>query len=98
MVEAEAIQSVVTQGGIQAATAAMREADAGQILGTNTASLREAHRQRHGRPALKQLPFNWNAPDKYVELLNFKMEVTNILQTKAYKLLEEGKVPLLRTG
>ena len=42
--------------------------------------------QRHSLPALKHLSFNWNAPDNYVELLSFKMEVMNILQNKTYKL------------
>ena len=41
---------------------------------TNTASLREVLRNRHGGPAMKQPPFNWNSPDKYVEVLNFKMD------------------------
>ena len=48
----------------------------------NTAILREAHKQRHGRPGPKQLSFNLSAWDKYVELLDFRIEVTNTLQTK----------------
>ena len=34
--------------------------------------------------------------DKYVELLTFEMEVTNILQAKTYELNEEGYVPLIK--
>ena len=44
----------------------------------------EVHRQRHDRPALKQAAFNWNAQDKYVELLNFDMDIIIILMTKTY--------------
>ena len=41
---------------------------------------------------LSQPASNWEAPDRYVELLNFEMEVANVLQAKAYDL-EEDKVP-----
>ena len=34
--------------------------------------------------------------DMYVKLMNFEMEVTNILETKAYKLIDEEKVPVIR--
>ena len=78
MVQAEAIQSEVTKAAIQG--------DAGAISGANTVNPREVHRQRHGGPAVKQLSFNLNAPGKYVELVNFEVEVTNILQTKMYRL------------
>ena len=71
----------------------LKETDAGPRPGTRTVSLREAHRRRHGRSALKQPSFNWNATGKYIELLSFEMEVTNILQTKTYELNEEEKLP-----
>ena len=29
---------------------------------------------------MKQTMLNWNAKDKYVELQNFKLEVSNVLQ------------------
>ena len=38
------------------------------------------------RPALRQVSFNWNAPDMHVELMYFKVEIANILLTKSYKL------------
>ena len=79
-----------------AAVMAKKEADAEYPSGTNTASSGEAHRHRHGRPALRQPSFNWNVPNKYVELLCFEMEVMNILQTKTYKLTVEGKVPMIK--
>ena len=99
MLESEAIQSVFTQAAVQAATAmvmAMREAGTGPISGTNTSSSKEAHRQRYDRPDLEQLSFNCNAPDRYAELLNFKMEVTNILQIKTYKVTDEENIPIIK--
>ena len=84
---------------IQAATAAMmvnREVDAGPISYANIASTGEVCRQKYGGPALKQLSFNWNAPDKYVELQSFKMEDTNILQTNMYILTEEDDFPIIK--
>ena len=36
--------------------------------GTHTISWRETHRHRHSRSALRLPPFNWNVPDRYVEL------------------------------
>ena len=95
MANLDAIQSIFTQVAIQAVTAAaieMRETDAGPLSGTNTAHLREVHRQRHGRPALKQPSFNWNAPGKWVELLNFKKEVTYFKQ-KYTNLLGKKESP-----
>ena len=52
--------------------------------------------QRHGGSALKQQSFKWNASEDGVEVLNFKMEVTNILQMKMYELTEEEKVPIIK--
>ena len=60
----------------------MREGDLGPTPGINTISLGETFIHRHSRPALMKPSFNWNAPDKYVELLTFEMEVANILQIK----------------
>ena len=31
----------------------------------------------------------WDTQDRYIELMNFEMEVLNILETKAYELSEE---------
>ena len=56
MAESEAIQTMIKQVAIQAATAlvmALRKVDAGPRSGTCTTCLREMHRQRHGRQALK---------------------------------------------
>ena len=35
---------------------------------------------------------------RYIELINFKMEVSNILETRANKLSEEEKVPEIKKG
>ena len=73
MVESKEIQTVVNQAAIQAATAIMmmlRGADAKSQL-ASVANLREPQQMRHGRPALEKHWFNWNAQEKYIELLNF---------------------------
>ena len=69
---------VVTQAAIKAEMALVmgtRETDAAPIPDANTAISIEACRQRHGRPALKQPSFNWNAPDKFIELLISKWKL-----------------------
>ena len=58
------------------------DADVGSRSVTNTAILREPQRQRHGAPGLEKPSNNWNVLDKYVELLNFELVVTNIIKTK----------------
>ena len=88
MAELETIQTVVTQAAIQAATVVvmvMIEADSGPIMAVSTASSGQAHRQRHGGPALKQASFNWNSPGKYVEVLCFEIKVVDILQCLKHK-------------
>ena len=40
--------------------------------------------------------FNWNAQDRYIELLNFKIKVMNIPKTKTYELTDEEKVPVTK--
>ena len=49
---------------------------------TTTTSHKELQRQRHSILALEKLPFNSDIQDKYVRLMNFKMEVMNILGTR----------------
>ena len=95
----ETIWTVVMQAAIQAAMAAvlaMRQADTSTASGTNTVSLGEACKHGHGVPALRQPSFNWNAADKYIILLRFEMEVTNILQAKINELTEEAKGPIIK--
>ena len=40
---------------------------------------------------------NWKAPDRYVELVSFEMEVANVFQGDVYDLIEEAKVPIIKT-
>ena len=63
---------------------ALRDAHAEPTSDVSMASVGETHRHRYGRQALRQPSFDWKAPDKYVELLNFEIEVVNILQTRTY--------------
>ena len=41
--------------------------------------LHDASGPKIGRPAMRQLMFNWNAKDKYSELKAFRLEVNNVL-------------------
>ena len=40
--------------------------------------------------------FNCSTHDRYTELINFEMEVTNILEMKAYELNDEEKVTVIK--
>ena len=44
---------------------------------------------------LSQPVFDWKVPDRYVELLNFEMEVANIVQAKTCDLNDEENVPII---
>ena len=94
MVGLDSMQMAVMQVAIQAAIVAvmsLKEADTGPTTGVNMAKAGEMHRPRHGGPALRQPAFNWETPDECIELLNFEMEETNILQARAYKLNDDEK-------
>ena len=43
---------------------------------------------------MKQHVFNWNGKDKYEELQNFKLEVSNVLQN--YNLSHTEKVSMIK--
>ena len=60
---------------------------------TTVASHREPHRHRQSGLTLVKQAFNWDTQDMYFELINFKVEVTNIMEAKAYKLTEDKKSP-----
>ena len=45
---------------------------------------------------LSQPAFKWKAPYRYVELLNFEIEVANVLQAEPYDLSEERKVCIIK--
>ena len=61
-------------------------------------SHRKPQRPRHRGPGLVKPAFNWGAQDRYIDLMNSEMEVSNILETKAYELSEEEKAPVIRIG
>ena len=76
MAESEATPTIVMQVAIKAGMAAVmvvREADTGPASDTNTFSSGEVCRHRHEGPALRQLSFNWNALDKYMEFLRWML-------------------------
>ena len=56
----------------------------------------EPHRLRHVGTILSQPTFNWKVQDRYVELLNFEMEVESVLQAKVYDLSDEEKVFIIK--
>ena len=45
---------------------------------------------------LSQPTFNWEAPDRYLELLKFEVELVNVLQARAYDLNNEEKVSIIK--
>ena len=84
---------------IQAATVivrAMREADPPTEPHTRRSSPEEPQGPRQAGLMLHQPTFDWKAPDRYVELLNFEMEVANVIQVKLYDLNDKGKVPIIK--
>ena len=97
MAESANIKDMVNQVAIKAVTAVMmtlRDVEAGPWP-TTAAIHSKPQRQRHSGPVLEKLASNWGTQDRYAELMNFKMEVSNILETKAYELSEEEKAPLI---
>ena len=78
----------------KAVVMALKEADAGPATCANMANAREVLRHRHGGSALRQPAADLKAHDKYMELMNFEMEVVARLQTKAFKLNSDDEVPI----
>ena len=98
MVNSEEIKTVIKQAAIKAAklaVRAMREADPPVEPHTRRSIPEEKHRPKT-RPMLSKPVFNWKAPDRYVELLHFAVEVTNMLQAKVYELNEEERVVIIK--
>ena len=54
---------------------------------------REPQKQRHSGPILVKLTFNWGMHERYIKLLNFEMEVLNILETNALQAFCGRKIP-----
>ena len=55
----------------------------------------ETQRQRNGRLILKKARFNWDMVGRFVELLNFQPEVTNILETRVLKISDEERILII---
>ena len=49
-------------------------------------------------PYWKKPSFNCDAQERYVEVMNFEIEIMNILETRAYELVDEEKVLELKMG
>ena len=93
MAESEGIKEAVNQVAIQVATAvmmALRYAKARPQL-TIVVSI-ESQRQKHSRLVLVKPAFNQGTQNRYVELMNFETEVSNILEPK-YMILLGRKGP-----
>ena len=45
---------------------------------------------------LEKPTFNWDMLDSYVRLLNFQLEVMNILETKAYEINNEERILVIK--
>ena len=94
MPEFKAIHPAIMQVVIQTATVAaiaLKKVDTEPTPDTSTANTGEVQRYRHDRPLLRQPTFNSKAPDRYIELF-FSMEVTAMLQTRAYKKNDEKEI------
>ena len=63
---------------------------------TTMVSHRELQREWQNGSVLVKLLFNWVAQDRYVKLMNLKMEISTILETKAYELSEEEEDPVIK--
>ena len=51
----------------------------------------------HSGQIIIKLAFYWDAQNRHVDLMNLEMEVfLNILQTKLYEPLKEGKVSVIK--
>ena len=98
MVNSGDMQADMLQVTIQAAMVVVKvttEADLTTLLYIRRNSSEEPHTRQAG-PALCQPAFAWKAQGRYVELLNFEMEVSNIPQMKIYYLYDEDTVSIIK--
>ena len=56
----------------------------------------ENQRQRNGGLVLGKPKFNWDATDRYAELLNFQGEVMNILKTGGYEINDDENILVIK--
>ena len=94
----EDIQASIIKAAIQAAAVVVRgisEADLPAKAQTRRSIPEEQHRPRQAGPKLGQPAFDWKASHRYVELLHFEIEVSNVLQAEMYDLNDKEKVPII---
>ena len=98
MSNSEDLQAAIMEVTLDIATAAavrpMREADPSTEPHTRRRSSEEPHNPRQATLMLSQPAFNWKALDRYVELLNFEMEVTNVSKQKCMISVMKRRCPL----
>ena len=83
---------------MQAATVAMlafRDTETGPQPAT-TPNQQGTHRKRYGALKLEKLKYNWDTQDRYVKLLNLKLKVTYILETRVYEISDLEKVLVIK--
>ena len=51
----------------------------------------------HGGLILEKPNFKWIMQDRYIELLHFEPELTNILKTRGYEISDEENVPVIKS-
>ena len=56
----------------------------------------ENQRLRNGGLVLEKPRINWNAPDRYVKLLNFQLQVMNILEIRHCEINDEERIPVIK--
>ena len=86
MTKSEDMQAAIIEVTIQAATIvvrAVREVDQLAESHTRRSSQKEHHRPKQAGPMLSQPMPDWKAPDRYVEVLNFEMEVAKYTPGKS---------------
>ena len=89
---------IVNQKAVQTATAVMmtfRDTETGPSL-TTTQNQWKNQRWGNRRLVMEKLRFNWDMPDRHVQLLNFQLEVTDILETKVYEINDDERIPVIK--
>ena len=90
MADSESIKEIVKQAAVQE----FRDSETGPWLATMPNQW-ENQMQRNRGLVLEKLRFNRDAPDSYVELLNFQLEVTSVLDTRAYEI-NDDRIPVIK--
>ena len=97
MADFKSIREIVNQVTVQAATVVMivfRDTETGPQRAT-APNQQERQRKRHRGPILER-PNSTGRCIQVCQLLTFEVEVTNILETKAYEICGEEKGPVIK--